>query len=134
VETSPSEEKLKAEFARHLASAQINMPRETSMANMQPMGEMNRFLLGNPYAMTYPNNDIDINLSKVDANNPMRDTMVHELTHVGQKPRGFVEFIKDRFNPPHQRRIEREAQNAEAMYPWREKGRDTWLPPEKKRK
>lgn len=122
------------ELARHWASAQINMPREASMASVSSMSPMNRFLLGNPYAMTYPSNEIDINMSRVDKDNPMRDTLVHELTHVGQKPRGFTEFMKDRFQPHHKRRIEQEAVNAEATYPWREKGQDTWLPPEKKKK
>lgn len=133
VDAGPSENKV-SELARHWAAAQINMPRETSMANVSEMDPVNKLVLGNPYAMTFPNNDIAINMSRVDKDNPIRNTLVHELTHVGQKPRGLVQFMKDRFTPWNKRPQEIEAINAEAMYPWQEKGRDTWLPPEKKRK
>jgi hypothetical protein len=122
------------ELARHWASAQVNMPKETSVAKVRPMGSMESGLLGKPYAMTYPNNTISINQDKVEEDDSIRDTLVHELTHVGQKPRGLTQFLKDSITPWNKRPIEIEAINKEALYPWKEKGRDTWLPPEKKKK
>lgn len=132
--TSPSPEFLE-ELGRHWLSAQVNMPEQASKSKVRPMGPVEAKLLaitqgGNePSAMAYPNNTISVNPSNTD----IRGTLAHELTHVGQKPRGLVQFMKDRFTPYNQRPQEIEATNYEAMYPWREKGRDTWLPPEKKK-
>ena len=122
------------ELARHWASAQINMPNETSRASVRSMGPREGAILGNPYGMTYPNKTIAINPNTVNTDNSIRNTLVHELTHVGQKPRGLVQFMRDRFTPWHQRPNEIEAVNAEATYPWRERGSDIVLRPEKKRK
>lgn len=123
---SPSP-KFEDELARHWVAAQINMPNETSKARVRSMGARESAILGNPFAMTYPNNTIAVNLDKADEDNPIRGTLVHELTHVGQKPRGLVQFMKDRFTPWHKRPNEIEAVNKEATYPWREKGKDIQL-------
>lgn len=130
--TSPSPDFLEA-LGRHWVSAQVNMPEQANKARVRPMGPWESKFLGaiqggEPTAMTYPNNTIAVNPS----NDDIRGTLAHELTHVGQKPRGLVQFMKDRFTPWNQRPQEIEAINYEGMYPWREKGRDTWLPPEKK--
>lgn len=126
--TSPSPDFLE-QLGRHWLAAQVNMPEQANKANVRPMGSFESMLLGNPTAMTYPNNTIAVNPT----NDDIRGTLAHELTHVGQKPRGLVQFMKDRFTPWGQRPQEIEAINYEGTYPWREKGRDTWLPPEKKR-
>lgn len=132
---SPSP-KFEDELERHWSSAEVNMPEQTSKARVRSMGPWESKFLAltqggkEPSAMTYPNNTIVVNPS----NDDIRGSLAHELTHVGQKPRGLVQFMKDRFTPYHKRPQEIEATNYEAMYPWREKGKDTWLPPEKKRK
>lgn len=130
--TSPSPEFME-KLGKHWRSAQINMPKQANKSKVRPMGKWETKLLsltqgGEPSAMTYPNNTIAINPS----NDDIRGSLAHELTHVGQKSRGLTQFMKDRFTPWNKRPQEIEAINYEGTYPWKEKGRDTWLPPEKK--
>lgn len=126
--TSPSPEFLE-KLGRDWLAAQINMPEQANKARVRPMGPWESKFLSmtqggiEPTAMTYPNNTIAVNPT----NDDIRGTLAHELTHVGQKPRGFVQFMKDRFTPWNKRPQEIEAINYEGTYPWREKGRDTQL-------
>lgn len=133
--TSPSPD-FQKKLEKDWMSAQVNMPKQASKAKVRPMGPWESKFLSltqggeEPSAMVYPNNTIAVSPTNTD----IRGTLGHELTHVGQKSRGFSEFMKDRFKPHDKRRIEIEASNYEGMLPWREKGRDTWLPPDKKKK
>ena len=115
------------ELANEWASAEVNMPKETSMVNrVGPMGPVERFLTGNATGRSNLGN-ISINRQNVTEDNNLRDTLVHELTHVGQPSRGLVQYMKDIFTPYEERPVEKEALTAEQNYKWKKANRDRVL-------
>lgn len=129
---SQSTEEEWPELARHWASAEINMPEETSrVAKVRELGPIGRAQIGDAYGGFYPTSGtIGLNRDLVTKDNMLRDVLVHELTHAGQNPgiMGMLNKVRHQFTPYTERPEEKEALAAERNYPWREKGRDTYLP------
>lgn len=122
--------KFEDELARHWASAQINMPKEAGKTRrVQPMGSIMKHLPGfkDAYGYASPSGVISINPNHTMEDNMIRDTLVHELTHMGQPRRGIGQYFKDKVTPYDQIPVEKEALEAERSYPWKEKGRDIKL-------
>ena len=108
------------ELAKQWASAEVNMPRETSKVNrIGPMGPVERKLTGGATGRTKFGN-MSINREAVTLDNTLRDTLVHELTHAGQPHRGLVQYLKDIVTPWEKIPAEQEAIEAERTYPWKE--------------
>jgi hypothetical protein len=115
------------ELAKEWASAEVNMPRETSQVDrVGPMGSIERKLTKDATGRTNLGR-ISINRQAVTEDDNLRDTLVHELTHAGQKPRGLVEYMKSIMTPYEQRPEEQEAFEAEQNYPWKKVQRDRQL-------
>ena len=75
------------DYQSKLATAQIQMPRESAGAKVQPMNAMERFLLPeNVAAVTWPWGRIGMHQGRIEgAGLDPGDVMAHELTHIGQQ-------------------------------------------------
>lgn len=118
------------ELQKQFASAQINMPRESRGITARPMNRLERFasgmLPGGITAMNYPGT-IAINRQATEEDNNLRDTLVHELTHRGQPPRGIGSRLMDLTKSWEKRDVEIEANEAERTYPWKQARSDRKL-------
>jgi hypothetical protein len=135
---SESVQKEWPELAKEWASAEVNMPEETSkVSRVGPMGWVESHLPKIGDASGRSNfGRISINRQAVTEDNNLKETLQHELTHVGQKPKTLVEHLKSLFDrtPWEDRPEEKEAIAAELKFPRATK--DIYLPSEydKKRK
>lgn len=120
------------ELAKAWADQELRMPRETTLTNrIRPMNRLEKFLSGNQgQAVTYPlTRTIKVNRDVVTQDKNLEDVLVHELTHVGQKPRGLFGMAKNLYTPWEKRPEEIEAMEAERKWN-RPIGRDIELPME----
>jgi hypothetical protein len=121
------------ELAREWASAEMNMPQETTMTNrVGPMGALGRFLSGGAYAAANPIlGSISLNRQAIEQDKQnLGDVLAHELTHMHQKPSLIAGFRKY-YTPPENIPEEQEALAAESKRPVRRS--DIYLPPEKRK-
>jgi len=121
------------ELAKEWASAEVNMPKETSMVDrVGPMGPVEQKLTGGATGRTNFGS-MSINRDAVTLDNTLRDTLVHELTHAAQPHPGLIDYIKNLATPWEKRPEEQEAIQAEQTYPWKKVQSDRQLPSERKR-
>lgn len=121
------------ELAKAWAQQELRMPRETTATNrVRPMNRLEKFLTGDATALANPIGTIAVNRDVVTQDRNLDDTLVHELTHMGQKPRGLVGYLKSAGTPWENRPEEKEAMKAEEEYSRKKRG-DIYLRPDKKR-
>lgn len=131
---SESVEKEWPELAESWRRQEIGMPRETTLTNrIRPMNRLEKFLTGNATALANPWGTIAVNRENVTQDRNLDDTLVHELTHMGQKSRGLIGFLKSKTTPWEQRPEEIEAMEAERNWV-RPRTTDIELPVEEKKK
>ena len=125
-----STEKEWPELAKAWASAEVRMPKETAeVARVRPMDYVERHSPGlkDSYGALKPNKQLVLHKDYVTQDNMLRDALVHELTHAGQKPRGVIDSFKDAMLPWEKRPNEIEAMAAERNNPIRQAQADRKL-------
>lgn len=108
------------ELAKEWASAQVNMPRETSMVNrVGPMGPVEKWwtdLIGGVSGRSNFRN-ISLNRKAVTEDKNLKETLQHELTHIGQPSRGLRGYLRSLNTSWDKRPEEIEAGAAESKFP-----------------
>lgn len=129
---SESTEQEWPELAKEWASAQINMPNETAMTDfVGPMGPVERFITGGASGRNNLGR-ISINRNVVTQDKNLKDVLQHELTHMGQKSRGLMGYLKSIGTSWDKRPEEIEATQAESRFPRRKS--DIYLPSDDNKK
>ena len=115
------------ELAKEWASAEVNMPEETAkVSRVSSMGPIERLWTGATGRTAFGN--VSVNRPAVEEDKNLRGVLQHELTHVGQKPRGLIGYLKSMGTSWENRPEEQEAMAAESKFPRIQ--RDIYLPSE----
>lgn len=114
------------ELARSWLGREIEMPNQTAATNsVRPMNFVEKMIMPDAAAATYPWGTIALNRGQIEKNQvDLGDTLVHELTHVGQnqKTNMFqkgVNNIKNLFTSYSDKNTEKEAFDAQYSRPVR---------------